>query len=30
MATDILSMLYEDYSTRKEVVRELGEWWARG
>jgi hypothetical protein len=29
MPTDILSMLYEDYSTRKEAVRKLGEWWDR-
>ncbi len=29
MPTDILSMLYEDYSSQKEAVRKLGEWWAR-
>ena len=29
MPTDILSMLYEDYSSKKEAVRKLGEWWVR-
>ncbi len=29
MPTDLLSMLYEDYSSRPEAVRKLGEWWAR-
>ena len=29
MPTDLLSMLYEDYSSQKEAVRKLGEWWAK-
>ncbi len=29
MPTDILSMLYEDYSTKREAVRKLGDWWDR-
>jgi hypothetical protein len=29
MPTDLLSMLYEDYSTQKEAVRKLSEWWKR-
>jgi len=29
MPTDLLSMLYEDYSSQREAVRKLGEWWAR-
>ncbi len=29
MPTDLLSMLYEDYSSQKEAVRKLGEWWTR-
>lgn len=29
MPTDILSMLYEDYSSKKEAVRKLGQWWER-
>ena len=29
MPTDLLNMLYEDYSNQKEAVRKLGEWWTR-
>jgi hypothetical protein len=29
MPTDLLSMLYEDYSSKREAVRKLGEWWER-
>jgi hypothetical protein len=29
MPTDLLSMLYEDYSSQKEAVRKLSEWWTR-
>jgi hypothetical protein len=29
MPTDLLSRLYEDYSSQKEAVRKLSEWWAR-
>jgi hypothetical protein len=29
MPTDLLSMLYEDYSSQKEAVRKLGEWWTK-
>lgn len=29
MPTDLLSMLYEAYSSRQEAARRLGEWWAR-
>jgi hypothetical protein len=29
MPTDLLNMLYEDYSSQKEAVRKLGEWWTR-
>lgn len=29
MPTDLLSRLYEDYSTQKEAARKLTEWWAR-
>jgi len=29
MPTDILTMLYEDYSSQEEAVRKLGEWWIR-
>jgi hypothetical protein len=29
MPTDILSMLYEDYSSQREAVRKLGDWWER-
>ena len=29
MPTDLLSMLYEGYSSQKEAVRKLGEWWTR-
>ncbi len=29
MPTDLLSMLYEGYSSRQEAVRKLGEWWTR-
>ena len=29
MPTDILSMLYEDYSSQREAVRKLGDWWDR-
>jgi hypothetical protein len=29
MPTDILNLLYEDYSDRKEAVRKLAAWWAR-
>jgi hypothetical protein len=29
MPTDLLSMLYEDYSSQKEAARKLSEWWKR-
>jgi hypothetical protein len=29
MPTDILSQLYEDYSTQREAVTKLGQWWTR-
>jgi len=29
MPTDLLSMLYEDYSSQTEAVRKLGAWWDR-
>jgi len=29
MPTDILTMLYEDYSSQREAVRKLGAWWER-
>jgi len=29
MPADILSMLYEDYSSQREAVRKLGDWWDR-
>lgn len=29
MPSDILSLLYEDYSSQKEAVRKLGGWWTR-
>jgi hypothetical protein len=29
MPTDLLSMLYEDYSSQKEAVQKLSDWWAR-
>lgn len=29
MPTDILSMLYEDYSTSAEAAQRLGDWWVR-
>jgi len=29
MPTDLLNMLYEDYSSKGEAVRKLGEWWAK-
>lgn len=29
MPTDLLSMLYEDYSSKQDAVRKLGAWWAR-
>jgi hypothetical protein len=29
MPTDLLTMLYEDYSSQNEAVRKLGDWWAR-
>jgi hypothetical protein len=29
MPTDLLSMLYEDYSSRKEAVQKLAAWWDR-
>jgi hypothetical protein len=29
MPTDLLTKLYEDYSTKKEAVRKLNEWWTR-
>lgn len=29
MPTDLLNRLYEDYSSQKEAVRKLTEWWAR-
>lgn len=29
MPTDLLSMLYEDYSTKAEAVQKLSEWWER-
>jgi hypothetical protein len=29
MPTDLLSMLYEDYSSQREAVRKISEWWTR-
>lgn len=29
MPTDLLSMLYEDYSTNRQAVQELSDWWTR-
>jgi hypothetical protein len=29
MPTDLLNMLYEDYSSQKEAVQKLSEWWTR-
>lgn len=29
MPTDLLSMLYEDYSTKSEAVQKLNDWWQR-
>jgi hypothetical protein len=29
MPTDLLSMLYEDYSRRKEAVQKLSDWWVK-
>lgn len=29
MPTDLLTMLYEDYSSQQQAVQRLGEWWAR-
>jgi len=29
MPTDLLSMLYEGYSSKEEAIRKLGEWWER-
>lgn len=29
MPTDLLSMLYEGYSSKRDAVRKIGDWWAR-
>jgi hypothetical protein len=29
MPTDLLSMLYEDYSTQKEAIQKVSDWWKR-